>query len=332
MNYVELFSGAGGLGLGFEEAGFKNVFSVEYNQQIAKTYQRNFPQNKLIIADIRTLNDEEILKLSEGKKIDVIIGGPPCQGFSLAGNIGRTFVEDERNYLFKEFVRVVSLLKPSVFVMENVARMARHNKGKTIEKVKKSFEDIGYEVQYQVLQAADYGVPQKRQRIFVVGTLGQDFFYPEKTLSDYMTVKEAIDDLPPLQSGEKSEVPNHFAMKHSQQMLEKMSYVKDGGDRNSIPIEIRPKSGDIRKYIRYNSNLPSVTVTGDMRKVFHYNQNRALTPRELARLQSFPDEFVFEGNSINIQQQIGNAVPPKLSYAIAMEVKRSLEEKKVTDL
>ena len=272
------------------------------------------------------------MKLSEGKKIDVIIGGPPCQGFSLAGNIGRTFVEDERNYLFKEFVRVVSLLKPSVFVMENVARMARHNKGKTIEEVKKSFEDIGYEVQYQVLQAADYGVPQKRQRIFVVGTLGQDFFYPEKTLSDYMTVKEAIDDLPPLQSGEKSEVPNHFAMKHSQQMLEKMSYVKDGGDRNSIPIEIRPKSGDIRKYIRYNSNLPSVTVTGDMRKVFHYNQNRALTPRELARLQSFPDEFVFEGNSINIQQQIGNAVPPKLSYAIAMEVKRSLEEKKVTDL
>ena len=183
-------------------------------------------------------------------------------------------------------------------------------------------------VQYQVLQAADYGVPQKRQRIFVVGTLGRDFFYPEKTLSDYMTVKEAIDDLPPLQSGEESEVPNHFAMKHSQQMLEKMSYVKDGGDRNSIPSEIRPKSGDIRKYIRYDSNSPAVTVTGDMRKVFHYNQNRALTPRELARLQSFPDEFVFEGSSINIQQQIGNAVPPKLSYAIATEVTRSLEEEK----
>lgn len=168
--------------LGFEEAGFKNVFSVEYNQQIAKTYQRNFPQNKLIVADIKTLNDEEILKLSEGKKIDVIIGGPPCQGFSLAGNIGRTFVGDERNYLFKEFVRVVSLLKPSVFVMENVARMASHNKGKTIREVKKSFEDIGYKVQYQVLQAADYGVPQKRQRIFVVGTLGRDFFYPEKKI------------------------------------------------------------------------------------------------------------------------------------------------------
>ena len=327
MNYVELFSGAGGLGLGFEEAGFKNVFAVEYDPQISKTYQRNFPQNKLIVADIKTLNDEEILKLSEGKKIDVVIGGPPCQGFSLAGNIGRTFVEDERNYLFKEFVRVVSFLKPSVFVMENVARMASHNKGKTIEEVNKSFEDIGYEVQYQVLQAADYGVPQKRQRIFVVGTLGQDFFYPEKTLSDYMTVKEAIDDLPPLQSGEESEVPNHFAMKHSQQMLEKMSYVKDGGDRNSIPIEIRPKSGDIRNSIGYVINQPGVSVSGDMRKVFHYNQNRALTPRELARLQSFPDEFVFEGSSINIQQQIGNAVPPKLSYAIATEVKRSLEEK-----
>ena len=114
-------------------------------------------------------------------------------------------------------------------------------------------------------------------------------------------------------------------MSHSEQMLEKMSYVKDGGDRNDIPEELRPKSGDVRKYIRYDSTKPSVCVTGDMRKIFHYNQNRALTCRELARIQSFPDSFVFEGTSIQIQQQIGNAVPPKLANLLASQAKEALE-------
>ncbi len=114
-------------------------------------------------------------------------------------------------------------------------------------------------------------------------------------------------------------------MNHSAQMLKKMSYVKDGGDRYDIPKELRPKSGDVRKYIRYDSKKPSICITGDMRKVFHYEQNRALTCRELARIQSFPDSFVFEGTSIQIQQQIGNAVPPKLAYLLAKQVKEALE-------
>lgn len=324
MNYVELFSGAGGLSLGFEKAGFKNIFSVEYDEVISETYKYNFPNNKLIVADVKDVTNQKIKDMVAGITVDVVIGGPPCQGFSLAGKNGRNFIDDERNYLFKEFVRFVSVIKPNMFVMENVARMASHNKGQTIKEVVCEFERLGYDVQYKILQAADYGIPQKRQRIFVVGTKGQRFEYP-KPKNEIMTVKMAIDDLPSLASGQTSDIPNHTAMNHSRQMLEKMAYISDGGNRFEIPEEIRPKSGDIRKYIRYKSSEPAVTVTGDMRKIFHYNQNRALTSRELARLQSFPDEFIFQGKSISVQQQIGNAVPPKLSYEVALEVKRSLE-------
>ena len=326
MNYVDLFSGAGGLSLGFEMTGFNNVFSIEYDKKIAETYKKNFPTHNLLVKDIQEITDDEIITLQHNQEVDVVIGGPPCQGFSLAGRIGRSFVEDKRNYLFKEFVRVVKIIDPPMFVMENVARILSHNKGETIKELTNEFKKIGYNVQYKVLQAADYGVPQKRQRIFIVGTKNKEFNFPTP-IGTTITVKEAIGDLPPLKSGERSEVPNHFAMNHSSQMLKKMSYIGDGGDRNQIPEDLRPKTGDIRKYIRYDSKKPSVTVTGDMRKIFHYEQNRALTPRELARLQSFPDSFIFEGNSISIQQQIGNAVPPLLGYAVAKQVKESLERK-----
>lgn len=326
MNYVDLFSGAGGLSLGFEMAGFNNVFSVEYDKKIAESYKKNFPTHNLLVKDIQEITDDEIITLQHNQEVDVVIGGPPCQGFSLAGRIGRSFVEDKRNYLFKEFVRVVKIIDPPMFVMENVARILSHNKGETIKELTNEFKKIGYNVQYKVLQAADYGVPQKRQRIFIVGTKNKEFNFPTP-IGTTITVKEAIGDLPPLKSGERSEVPNHFSMNHSSQMLKKMSYIGDGGNRNQIPEDLRPKTGDIRKYIRYDSQKPSVTVTGDMRKIFHYEQNRALTPRELARLQSFPDNFIFEGNSISIQQQIGNAVPPLLGYAVAKQVKESLERK-----
>ena len=326
MKLISLFSGAGGLSLGFEMAGFNNVFSVEYDKKKAESYKKNFPTHNLLVKDIQEITDDEIITLQHNQEVDVVIGGPPCQGFSLAGRIGRSFVEDKRNYLFKEFVRVVKIIDPPMFVMENVARILSHNKGETIKELTNEFKKIGYNVQYKVLQAADYGVPQKRQRIFIVGTKNKEFNFPTP-IGTTITVKEAIGDLPPLKSGERSEVPNHFSMNHSSQMLKKMSYIGDGGNRNQIPEDLRPKTGDIRKYIRYDSQKPSVTVTGDMRKIFHYEQNRALTPRELARLQSFPDSFIFEGNSISIQQQIGNAVPPLLGYAVAKQVKESLERK-----
>lgn len=323
--YIDLFAGAGGFSLGFDNAGFKNVFSVEYDTNAAKTYQRNFPNHLLLNQDIKTISNEDLIRLKGDQEVDVIIGGPPCQGFSLAGNIGRKFIEDERNYLFKEFVRFVELVNPKMFVMENVARLATHNKGETLKEVVSAFETLGYRVKYKVLQARDYAVPQKRQRIFIVGYKSGDFEFP-LLLNLVRTVKDAIDDLPSLESGCSSLIPNHVAMNHSKQMLEKMSYVSDGGDRSEIPEDLRPTTGDVRKYIRYNSKEPSVTVTGDMRKIFHYSQNRALTPRELARLQTFPDNFIFEGTSISIQQQIGNAVPVELAKVVAQSVLSTLKK------
>lgn len=323
--YIDLFSGAGGMSLGFDQAGFKNIFSIEFNSDFAKTYKKNFPTHHLIVDDIKNVTETQICDIIKKDKVDVIIGGPPCQGFSIAGNIGRNFIDDDRNRLFKEFVRFVSILKPRIFVLENVKAMESHNNGRTIKEIVSSFEKIGYEVKYKVLNAVDYGVPQERRRIFIIGTLGKNNFeYPKKS-KKIVTVQEAIDDLPVLDNGESSDIPNHNAMNHSKQMLEKMNFVKDGGNRDDIPEELRPKSGDSRKYIRYSSRKPSFCVTGDMRKIFHYKQNRALTCRELARLQTFPDSFIFLGNAGKIQQQIGNAVPVLLAKKIAIQVKEVLD-------
>jgi len=328
-SYIDLFCGAGGLSVGFDKAGFENIFSVEFNSAFAKTYTRNFPSHNLLVEDIRDILNETIKELVGNREVDIIIGGPPCQGFSIAGNIGRTFMDDERNCLFKEFVRFVREVNPKMFIMENVAAMATHLKGATIKSIVDAFEHagIGYRVKWEVLNTVNYEIAQERRRIVIVGVrsdLNTEFEYP--THSDTIkTIQDVIGDLPPLLSGEKSNVPNHIAMSHSEQMLEKMSYVKDGGNRNDIPETLRPKSGDVRKYIRYDSQKPSVCVTGDMRKIFHYKQNRALTCRELARIQTFPDSFIFEGTSIQIQQQIGNAVPPKLANLLAEQVKGVLK-------
>lgn len=324
--YIDLFAGAGGMSLGFNNIGFENLLAIEFNKDFAKTYKYNFPKHHLLVDDIKNVDEREIKKILNGNKVDVIIGGPPCQGFSIAGNIGRSFIDDERNHLFKEFVRFVKIIKPQMFVLENVAAMERHNKGKTINDIVSSFDSLGYSVKYKVLNAVDYGVPQERRRIFIVGKLSSenDFIFPQKK-NKIVSVRDAIGNLPVLHSGECSEIPNHNAMTHSKQMLEKMSYIKNGGNRFDIPEDIRPKSGDSRKYIRYDSEKPSFCVTGDMRKIFHYEQNRALTCRELARLQTFPDDFVFYGNAGRVQQQIGNAVPVKLAEAVAIQVKEVLD-------
>ncbi len=331
--YIDLFCGAGGLSLGFDRAGFRNILAVEINPRFAETYRRNFPSHRLVIDDIKNLDEARIKELIGKENVDVIAGGPPCQGFSIAGNIGRTFLEDDRNKLFREFVRFVGLLNPRIFVLENVAAMATHRRGETLQTIIEAFRKAGkgYRVQCRVLNSADYEIAQERRRTVLVGVradLNAEFSYPERS-GVIRTIRDAIGDLPPLESGETSNVPNHTAMRHSAQMLEKMSYVKDGGDRTDIPKDLRPASGDVRKYIRYDSRKPSVCVTGDMRKIFHYEQNRALTARELARIQSFPDDFVFEGTSIQIQQQIGNAVPPLLAEKIAEKVEEALKNAEI---
>ncbi len=324
--YIDLFSGAGGMSLGFEMAGFRNIFSLDINPDFCKTYKRNFPNHRLIQSDISTILKEEILKIIGNNKVDVIIGGPPCQGFSIAGNIGRKFVDDPRNHLFKEFARTVEIVKPHYFVMENVARLFIHNNGNTKKEILSIFRSLGYAVDCKVLNTLDFDVPQNRSRVLFIGSrTSADIQFPAKRTKKYKSIKEAIDRFPGLESGERSSISNHIAMKHSEQMLEKMKYISDGGTRLEIPEKIRPKSGDVRKYIRYKSIEPSVCITGDMRKIFHYSQNRALTVRELAAIQTFPDDFIFEGSSISQQQQVGNSVPPLFAKEIALTIKKMIE-------
>ncbi len=321
LRYIDLFSGAGGFSLGFDTQGFQNVFSIDIEPNFCKTYKYNFSNHQLIEKDICELSDSEIKYIKDSQIVDVVIGGPPCQGFSIAGNIGRKFIDDPRNRLFKEFVRVVKVIKPKFFVMENVARLYTHNKGETRKEIIKDFERLGYKVDCKILNSADYGVPQVRKRVIFIGSKeSEKIEFPTKEIDSYISVKEALSSYPRLESGEESSIPNHIAMSHSEQMLNKMSYVSDGGNRNEIPVKIRPTSGDVRKYIKYASDKPSVCVTGDMRKIFHYEQNRALTVRELAKLQSFPDDFIFKGNRISQQQQVGNSVPPKMAEAIAKTI------------
>lgn len=324
-NVLSLFSGAGGMDLGFESAGFNIKCAIELDKNAAETYKFNFNTPKVYNDDIKNISLDNLKQ--EIGKIDIIIGGPPCQGFSIAGKIGRNFLEDERNFLFKEYAKFVEFFKPAVFVMENVARLKTHNNGKTIDDIKKEFKNLGYLVKYEILNAENYGVPQKRSRIFIIGTLNKkEFKFPEK-LKEIKTLYDSIGDLPSISSNSKEyENIQHISMNHTEQMLKKMKYVPEGQGREFIPEEIRPKSGDVRKYIRLDRNLPSYCITGDMRKVFHYEDNRALTIRELARIQTFPDSFIFKGNSISIQQQIGNAVPVLLSEKIAKSVKEFLNE------
>lgn len=326
LNYIDLFSGAGGMSLGFDQAGFNNIFSVDIEPRFCETYKTNFPKHNLIQKDISKLSNEEIKSIIGNKIIDVIIGGPPCQGFSMAGNIGRKFIDDPRNQLFREFARIVEIVQPSYFVMENVARLFTHNKGETKNEIIELFKKMNYNVDCKVVNTADFGIPQVRNRVLFIGNrISNNIFFPTKTIDKPISIKEAIDKLPKLKSGEKSKIPNHISMKHSEQMLEKMKYVSDGGNRNEIPELIRPKSGDIRKYIRYKSTEPAVCVTGDMRKIFHYSQNRALTVRELATLQTFPLDFIFKGSTISQQQQVGNSVPPILAKEIALTIKKMMK-------
>ena len=325
--YIDLFSGSGGFSLGFDMAGYDNIFSVEFDPEICETYRHNFPEHLLIECDIKDLSEERIKTLTQGKSVDVVIGGPPCQGFSMAGHIGRKFLDDPRNYLFNEFVRVVKSVRPKCFVMENVARLYTRLNGETRDEIISCFDNLGYHVESKIVCAADYGVPQKRYRVLFIGKIKGDdsaIVFPEISRRPTPTIKDAIEKFPPLESGQSSDIPNHEAMSHTPQMLEKMSYVKDGGDRNNIPEELRPQKGDVRKYIRYDSSKPSICITGDMRKVFHYSQNRALTVRELAAIQTYPDTFEFLGSKIKQQQMVGNSVPPVLAMSIAQAVKKML--------
>lgn len=400
IRVFDLFAGAGGFGLGFRLANnhFKVICSLEVDKWAVETLEaNNVEKQKIICDDIRNFDTDDKIRSACRTKPDVIIGGPPCQGFSYAGPTKDP--KDPRNSLFKNFAHWVEVLQPKVFVMENVRGLltGKNEKGeKVIDIIKKTFTDIGYTVKIWELNAANFGVPQNRERIFIVGNkVGVEISEPAwthylpteknqlngkaKTLKQAISVQKAIGDLPRLKAGEGEEeteittkprtefqklcrgnaekLYNHVTMVHTKRVVERYEQILSGFSLDEIPEEyqVRKRNGNgVLSESEYNSNyrhlrpeMISYTIPASFYSNFvHPKQPRNITSREAARLQSFPDSYVFKGkrtqisskllkqlnkeneNFLSQYNQIGNAVPPLLAKAVANRILSFLEEVK----
>lgn len=340
-NVIDLFCGCGGFSLGFERAGFNVLLGIDVWKDALSTYTFNHKSSIGFKADLSTLAPEETIPLLNGSSVDVIIGGPPCQGFSVAG---KRIVDDIRNKLYKNFVHFVEFYRPKAFIMENVPNILSIGGGIVKESILKDFSDLGYTVDYKILTASDYGVPQNRRRAIFVGFLdGSHFKFPEPFTSPKVTALEALSDLPEdsLSDGavyptapqsdyqrlmrENSEcVNNHQATEHNQKTIDIISLVPDGGNYKDLPSELQGTRKVHIAWTRLNSQKPSFTIDTGHRHHFHYAYNRIPTARESARIQSFPDDFFFTCSKTSQLKQIGNAVPPLMSEAIAKALLKQL--------
>lgn len=330
---VDLFAGAGGLSEGLKKAGFVSILANEYDEMAATTFKHNHPNVPILVKDIRDLSVDEILQITEKAKGDIslVCGGPPCQGFSLAGP---RVANDPRNIMFKEFVRVVNGLQPKIFLFENVAGIMSMSGGAVLKAIVQEFTDIGYNCEYQLLNAADYGVPQARPRFILIGVrAGQHIGFPQPThtaerklngdlfsgqLKKHLTVWDAISDLPVIYQGDGTEemaspsnyvneyqqerrgtrrpgfVFNHRATKHSDKIVERYAAIPEGENGAQLPKELRTKKVNVFKLHR---EKPARTITCNHRTdILHPVLPRGTTVREAARLQSFDDDYQFFGN------------------------------------
>lgn len=365
---IDLFSGAGGFSVGCEWAGFQSVLANDHLEPALNTWMKNHPNAMGILGDIRLLNEDfvsDLLKKHGVEEIDLITGGVPCQGFSRANR--KHNPEDSRNYLFLDYMRMVSKFKPKCIILENVSGMKSTANGKYVKDILASMDELGYEADVKLLNAADFGVPQLRQRLIFVGirrdldTDVKKFEYPKPTfispqdkgtlldrgLNVYRTVEDAISDLPPLESHESSSeyisepindyqkmmrgldskfaekpcniLTNHVAPKHDAATIDRIKNTKPG----------EPMYEKFKQRIRLSNDKPSPTqLAGGIRPQFqfgHPTQNRGLTIRERARIQSFPDSYQFCGGTVQERVQTGNAVPPLLIYNIAKELIKIIE-------
>jgi DNA (cytosine-5)-methyltransferase 1 len=342
---VDIFSGAGGLSLGAENAGISITLAVEKDSAAAKTFEKNHPNAKVICDDITTINPLKHVQ----RNPFIVFGGPPCQGFSLSNTKTRN-EKNQNNLLFLEFVRFVQVLKPDWFLFENVEGIKTFNKGKTVEEIKECFQKIGYTTSEDILYASDYGVPQHRNRFFMVGNrLGLDFSFPKKN-PNKVSVLEAISDLPKLKNGDsfdklpyKRDVDDvsafakkmrrksnsalqNYVSRNMDYVLERYKYIQQGQNWKAIPPRLMKNYSDVNNchsgiYKRLDASLPSVVISNYRKNMLiHPFEDRGLSVREAARIQSFPDNFIFEGTLMHIQQQIGNAVPPLLAEAIFKKI------------
>jgi DNA (cytosine-5)-methyltransferase 1 len=318
---IELFAGAGGLALGMEEAGLDTTLLIEIEKDCVETLKLNRSSWNVIQGDIREIN-------FKGMDADVVTGGFPCQSFSHAGK--KLGFEDTRGTLFFEFARCVNEVRPKIFVGENVAGLARHDEGRTLKIMIDVLKSFGYNVQYKVLNAVDYGVPQKRKRIFIVGTLpGINFVFPD-SMDKIMTLGEALNDIPPSEGAKYP--PKRKAV---------LELVPPGGCWVNLPEDIKKEymgasyhSGGGKRGMarRLSWDEPSLTLTTSPYQKFtercHPDITRPFTIREYARIQTFPDDWEFVGSIGSKYKQIGNAVPVKLAKAIGEKIISALYPEK----
>ena len=332
--YIDLFCGCGGLSLGFETAGYECLLAIDNWQDALTTYSFNNPNVPVLCADLSVINPQDIRKEYGIDNVDVIIGGPPCQGFSVAG---KRDVNDKRNKLYKSFVDFVRTFSPKSFVMENVPNILSMDSGSIKNAIVKDFESLGYNVVYKVLTASDFGVPQKRRRAVFVGMKdGAAYSFPDIQTDPCITTYEALSDLPEQSLHDGSEytlqpmsayqklmrdgsngVYNHDVTNHEQKTKEIIALVPDGGNYKNLPEELQLTRKVHIAWTRMDSKKPSMTIDTGHRHHFHYKYNRIPTVRESARIQSFPDKFIFKCSKTSQYKQVGNAVPPLLAKAVA---------------
>lgn len=370
LNTIDLFSGCGGMSLGFKWAGFKTALASDIDENCEKTFKANFPKTPFVCGDLSTIEKRDFQKFVT-EDVDVIIGGPPCQGFSLANKRRNTISEDPRNNLFFEFVKTINWYNPKAFVMENVKGLLSMNSGQVIKQILNEFENAGssgYNVKYKVLKASDFGVPQSRERVIIIGFRNDLNITPEFPVKKYVqgiSVNEAISDLPIIKASEGTEIQdypikpqntyqkfmrkntakvyNHIAMRHTKRLINRFKAIKNGKGlldvwkSHGAVQRGNPTKKSTIKFSQNNQRLhgdkPAPTIAASFQSNFiHPKLHRNFTAREGARLQSFPDNFVFKGmrtkmsweKGLSQYQQIGNAVPPLLAYEIAFTLKTLL--------
>lgn len=350
LNFIDLFSGCGGLSVGLELAGHTCKLGVDFNKDAIETFKHNHKKSASYCGDIQKLNSTKLKKLINPSEIDMVVGGPPCQGFS---TIGKGQASDERNKLFKQFVRIVKICDPKILIMENVTGLLASKNKKTLEAIFKEFQKLGYIMEARVLSSEEYGVPEVRRRTIIIGTKNCSApIYPEITHGKrgnlkVSTVGDAFKNL----KSKSGEIFNHnteTAMIKNELDRKRLAKIPEGkGIRYEkdelayLPKKLRfgidwktipEKRFRQIKYQRLNTKLPSPTILTSRTSYYHPTENRYLTVREAAACQSFPTDFEFKGSLTSQFRQIGNAVPPLLGFALGLAAIEMVSSKKVRNI
>lgn len=350
---IDLFSGAGGFSLGLEQAGFNVLAANEIHPRFAASYRLNHPNTRMINCAVQDLSFKQLKSDLKLEDLTLLAGGPPCQGFSTVGSKSKS---DPRNSLFEDYLRAVQVLNPAHLIFENVSGFRSLYNGMAFERLTSRLTSLGYQLWSDVLNTSDYGLPQHRKRTIVLGWKSKNSIpKPRKTHGTGegqiapLTLMEAISDLPPLKSGQhittylhppqnpyqmhlrgtETTLSEHNCASYGERMQEILSHIPPCGSVKDLPLRLRPQSCFGNTYARLQPDRPAPTITRNFgtpssSRCVHPHQNRALSTREGARLQGFPDSYRFLGGKVDKNLQIGNAVPPILAYVVAKEIHQSL--------